>query len=84
MLSFLPKIKKRHVVAGMIIEGLGRVKGITPRTIVHIDGNNAHVRKIDRERLSSFVTEVLNGEHKAMNRNLSARLPRLNPHLLGR
>ena len=73
-------------MAGMLIEGLGRVKGITPRTIVHIDGNNAHVKKIDRERLSSFIKEVLSGKHKATNRNLSERLPRLNSHLsrLGR
>ena len=69
-------------MAGMIIDGLGRVRGITPRTLVHIDGNNTLVRKIDRERLSSFVKEALNGDHKSMNSRLSERLPRLNPHLV--
>ena len=69
-------------MAGMIVQGLGIVKGITPKTIIHIDGNSAHVRKVSKERFSSFVKEVLNGEHKEMNRRLSERLPRLNPHLI--
>lgn len=79
--SFL-KVERDMAKHGMFISRFGRVRGITKKTIIFINGNNAHVGDLSKEQVALFIRDTLKEDSKLPNKRLRERIRRLNPSLV--